>query len=99
MQLLKNHNPSLVGKEIIDKHTNGFAFICKLSCLDSPNDAHYKKFKAMVRGSIWDGKASKIAYNTLTSSYTTWGFKLMDLEKKKIGYKISMDKKVQFLKK
>ena len=41
-------------------------FVYKLSCLDSPNDEHYKNFKAAVRDYIWNGKTSKIAYDTLT---------------------------------
>ncbi len=70
-------------------------FIYKLSCLDSPSDEHYKKYKSVVRDNLCNGKTPKIAYDTLISSPKTGGLKLVHLSKKDSAMKIQWIKHIK----
>ena len=73
---------SLAGKVITINTLMASQFVYKLSCLNSPTEDQHKEYKARTREYLWDEKAPKIAYDTLTSSIEHGGFKLIDLKKK-----------------
>ena len=93
-KLWKNRNLSLAGKVITINTLMSSQLIYKLSCMESPTEEHYKKYKLTTRNYPWDGKNAKIAYNTLTCSIEHGGFKLVDLKKKDAALKIQWVKRI-----
>ncbi len=93
-KLWTNRNLSLAGKIITANSLMSSLFVFKLSCLDSPSDTQYEKYKEVIRDYIWDGKTPKIAYSTLISPRNQGGLKLVDLQKKDSALKIQWIKRL-----
>ena len=70
-------------------------FVYKLSCIDSPKEDQYKRYKTTVRQYLWDKKTPKIAYDTLITSTSHGGYKLTDLQKKDNALKIQWIKRLK----
>ena len=55
--------------------------------IKSPNREQCKKFKAILKEFLWNGKKAQISYERLVKSYEKGGLKLADLELKDIALK------------
>ena len=59
----------------------------KLSCLPTPPDVFFKKYKTLIKGFLWGDSPVKIAYDRLMQDYPKLGLKLVDLETKNVALK------------
>ncbi len=94
-KLWGNRKLSLYGKIITINVLMSSQFVYKLACLSSPTKVQYDRYKNCVKNFIWEGKPSKIAYDTLVSCRTDGGMKLVDLEHKDNALKIQWIKRIK----
>ena len=84
---------TLAGRVLVVNTLAASLAMQKFTCLPTPDDTIFKKFKDLVINFIWKAKRPKIAYNTLIQDTVKGSLKLVDFKSKEQSLKVTWIKK------